>query len=137
MGWNVVPATIGIIFLLLFPAFGRVRPPLIILMTVPFALGVGVWPIFLRGLVVSIPKAVGFIALAGLAAELAVVTLVYVDRAVAERVEVGRISTSEQLDEALMDRAVLRVRPKPMTLGVILAGLFHCPSERAQRRKQC
>lgn len=123
MMW-VVPATIGIIFLLLFLAFGRARQPLIILLTLPFALVGGVWLIYLLGHAVSIATAVGFIALAGLAAEFGVVMLVYLDRAIEERVDAGRFSKPEYLDEALMDGAVLRVRPKAMTVAVILAGLF-------------
>ncbi len=123
MMW-VVPATIGIIFLLLFFAFRRVRQPLIILLTLPFALVGGVWLIYLLGHAVSIATAVGFIALAGLAAEFGVVMLVYLDRAIEERVEAGRFSKTEHLDDALMDGAVLRVRPKAMTVAVILAGLF-------------
>ena len=123
MMW-VVPATIGIIFLLLFFAFRRVRQPLIILLTLPFALVGGVWLIYLLGHAVSIATAVGFIALAGLAAEFGVVMLVYLDRAIEERVEAGRFSKPEHLDDALMDGAVLRVRPKAMTVAVILAGLF-------------
>ena len=123
MMW-VVPATIGIIFLLLFLAFGRARQPLIILLALPFALVGGVWLIYLLGHAVSIATAVGFIALAGLAAEFGVVMLVYLDRAIEERVDAGRFSKPEHLDEALMDGAVLRVRPKAMTVAVILAGLF-------------
>src|SRR3546814_468187 len=111
MMW-VVPATIGIIFLLLFLAFGRVRQPLIILLTLPFALVGGVWLIYLLDHAVSIATAVGFIALAGLAAEFGVVMLVYLDRAIEARVEAGRFSKPEHLDEALMDGAVLRVRPR-------------------------
>ena len=120
----VVPATIGIIFLLLFLAFGRVRQPAIILLTLPFALIGGVWLVWLLGHNVSVATAVGFIALAGLAAEFGVVMLVYLDRAIEERVEHGRFSETEHLDEALMDGAALRVRPKAMTVAVILAGLF-------------
>ena len=120
----VVPATIGIIFLLLFLAFRRVRQPLIILLTLPFALVGGVWLIFLLGHNISIATAVGFIALAGLAAEFGVVMLVYLDRAIEERVRMGRFSETEHLDEALIDGAALRLRPKAMTVAVILAGLF-------------
>ena len=123
LAW-VVPATIGIIFLLLFAAFGRVRQPAIILLSLPFALVGGVWLIFLLGHAVSVATAVGFIALAGLAAEFGVVMLVYLDHAIADRVNKGRFSTSDDLDEALMEGAVLRVRPKAMTVAVILAGLF-------------
>ncbi|MBA2770520.1 MAG: efflux RND transporter permease subunit [Sphingomonas sp.] len=123
LAW-VVPATIGIIFLLLFLAFRRVRQPLVILLTLPFALIGGVWLVYLLGHAVSVATAVGFIALAGLAAEFGVVMLVYLDRAIEERVETGRLSTPEHLDEALIDGAALRVRPKAMTAAVILAGLF-------------
>jgi len=120
----VVPATIGIIFLLLFAAFRRVRQPAIILLSLPFALVGGIWLIFLMGHAVSVATAVGFIALAGLAAEFGVVMLVYLDAAIAERTKRGRFRTDEDLDEALMEGAVLRVRPKAMTVAVILAGLF-------------
>jgi Cu(I)/Ag(I) efflux system membrane protein CusA/SilA len=123
MMW-VVPATIAIIFLLLFLAFRRVRQPLAILLTLPFALVGGVWLIFLLGHDVSVASAVGFIALAGLAAEFGVVMLVYLDRAIEARVAIGRASTPEDLDAALEEGAVLRVRPKAMTVAVILAGLF-------------
>ena len=120
----VVPATIGIIFLLLFLAFGRLRQPLIILLTLPFALVGGIWLIYLLGHAISVATAVGFIALAGLAAEFGVVMLVYLDRAVEERIEDGQFSEDDDLDEALILGAALRVRPKAMTVAVILAGLF-------------
>ncbi len=120
----VVPATIGIIFLLLYLAFGRVRQPATILLTLPFALVGGIWLIFLLGHAVSVATVVGFIALAGLAAEFGVVMLVYLDRAIEQRVEERRFSRDEDLDEALIEGAVLRVRPKAMTVAVILAGLF-------------
>ncbi len=120
----VVPATIAIIFLLLFLAFRRVRQPLIILLTLPFALVGGVWLIFLLGHNLSIATAVGFIALAGLAAEFGVVMLVYLDRAIGEREKENRLSSGDDLDAALIEGGVLRVRPKAMTVAVILAGLF-------------
>ena len=72
----------------------------------------------------SVATAVGFIALAGLAAEFGVVMLVYLDAAIAERTRDGRSLTAEDLDAALVQGAVLRVRPKAMTVAVILAGLF-------------
>jgi Cu(I)/Ag(I) efflux system membrane protein CusA/SilA len=123
LAW-VVPATIGIIFLLLFVAFRRVRQPAIILLSLPFALVGGIWLIFLMGHAVSVATAVGFIALAGLAAEFGVVMLVYLDSAIAERTKQQQFLTNEDLDAALMEGAVLRVRPKAMTVAVILAGLF-------------
>jgi len=123
LAW-VVPATIGIIFLLLFAAFRRVRQPLIILLSLPFALVGGIWLIYLLGHAVSVATAVGFIALAGLAAEFGVVMLVYLDHAIEHRVQRREFSTDRDLDDALMEGAVLRVRPKAMTVAVILAGLF-------------
>ena len=123
LAW-VVPATIGIIFLLLFIAFGNVRQPVIILLSLPFALVGGIWFIFLLGHNVSVATAVGFIALAGLAAEFGVVMLVYLDHAIQQRVERRQFSSAADLDDALMEGAVLRVRPKAMTVAVILAGLL-------------
>jgi Cu(I)/Ag(I) efflux system membrane protein CusA/SilA len=123
MAW-VVPATIGIIFLLLFAAFGRVRQPLVILLSLPFALVGGIWLIFLLGHAVSVATAVGFIALAGLSAEFGVVMLVYLDHAIERRIDRGEFVSDDDLDHALIEGAVLRVRPKAMTVAVILAGLF-------------
>jgi Cu(I)/Ag(I) efflux system membrane protein CusA/SilA len=120
----VVPATLGIIFLLLFMAFGRVRQPAIILASLPFALVGGIWFIFLLGHAVSVATAVGFIALAGLASEFGVIMLIYIDQAIEERIRTGRFSTPEDLDEAVIEGAALRVRPLAMTAAVILAGLF-------------
>jgi copper/silver efflux system protein len=120
----VVPGTIGIIFLLLFIAFRRVRQPAIILSSLPLALVGGIWLIFLLGQAVSVASAVGFIALAGLSSEFGVIMLVYLDQAIEHRILTNRFSTGEDLDEALIEGAVLRVRPLAMTAGVILAGLF-------------
>jgi Cu(I)/Ag(I) efflux system membrane protein CusA/SilA len=105
-------------------AFGRAREALIVLLTLPFALVGGVWLIYFFGHEVSVATAVGFIALAGLAAEFGVVMLVYLDRAIRERIRADRFSTASNLEEALMEGAVMRVRPKAMTVAVILAGLF-------------
>jgi len=120
----IVPATIGVIFLLLFMAFGRAREALIVLLTLPFALVGGIWLVYLLGHAFSIATAVGFIALAGLAAEFGVIMLVYLDKAIEERLIAGRMDKDEDLEDALMEGAVLRVRPKAMTVAVILAGLF-------------
>jgi Cu(I)/Ag(I) efflux system membrane protein CusA/SilA len=120
----VVPGTIGIIFLLLFIAFRRVQQPAIILASLPFALVGGIWLIFLLGQAVSVASAVGFIALAGLSSEFGVIMLVYLDQAIEHRIMTNRFSTCEDMDEALIEGAVLRVRPLAMTAGVILAGLF-------------
>ena len=123
MQW-VIPATVAIIFLLLFLAFKQLHQPVIVLLTLPFALVGGIWLIYFLGHAVSVATVVGFIALAGLAAEFGVVMLVYLDRAIEEHEGAGRFSKPEHLNEALMDGAVLRVRPKAMTVAVILAGLF-------------
>lgn len=120
----IVPATIAVIFLLLFLAFKRAREALIVLSTLPFALVGGVWLIYLLGHAFSIATAVGFIALSGLAAEFGVIMLVYLDRSIEERIKAGKFSRTEDLEDALMEGAVLRVRPKAMTAAVILAGLF-------------
>jgi copper/silver efflux system protein len=120
----IVPLTILVIFLLLYLAFKRVREPLIVLAALPFALVGGVWLIYLMGHSISVATAVGFIALAGLAAEFGVIMLVYLDKAIEERISAGNFSKTEDLEEALMEGAVLRVRPKAMTAAVILAGLF-------------
>ena len=120
----IVPATIAVIFLLLFMAFKRAREALIVLLTLPFALVGGLWLVYLLGHAFSMATAVGFIALAGLAAEFGVIMLVYLDRSIEERIKAGEFSRPEHLDDALMEGAVLRVRPKAMTAAVILAGLF-------------
>ena len=120
----IVPVTIAVIFLLLFMAFKRAREALIVLLTLPFALVGGLWLVYLLGHAFSMATAVGFIALAGLAAEFGVIMLVYLDRSIEERIKAGKFSKPEDLDDALMEGAVLRVRPKAMTAAVILAGLF-------------
>jgi Cu(I)/Ag(I) efflux system membrane protein CusA/SilA len=115
----VVPVTLAIIFLLLFLAFRRIGEALLIMATLPFALGGGVWLLYLLGHDLSVASAVGFIALAGVAAEFGVVMLVYLDHAVAR--SGGR---PEGLRDAVIEGAVLRVRPKAMTVAVIVAGLM-------------
>lgn len=120
----VVPMTLGVIFLLLFLAFQRVWPALLILGTLPFALVGAVWFLYLLGHNFSIASGVGMIALAGLAAEFGVVMLVYLDGAIARFRDAGRLNTREDLHAALMDGAALRLRPKAMTVAVVLAGLI-------------
>ncbi|MHB9118556.1 MAG: efflux RND transporter permease subunit [Burkholderiales bacterium] len=120
----VVPMTLGIIFILLFLAFKRAGPALLILGTLPFALVGAVWFLYLLGQNFSIASGVGMIALAGLAAEFGVIMLVYLDDAVARYRAAGRLNTQADLHAALIDGAALRVRPKAMTVAVILAGLI-------------
>jgi Cu(I)/Ag(I) efflux system membrane protein CusA/SilA len=120
----VVPATIAIIFVLLYLTFRRVDEAALILVTLPFALTGGIWLLYVLGYELSIPSSVGFIALAGVAAEFGVVMLLYLKQAIAARVASGLIVTGEVLDDALCEGAVLRVRPKAMTVAVIVAGLL-------------
>ncbi|MEP6967568.1 MAG: efflux RND transporter permease subunit, partial [Pseudomonadota bacterium] len=116
----VVPATLLIIFLLLYLIFRRLDEAALIMLTLPFALTGGVWTLYLLGYQQSVATAVGFIALAGLSAEFGVVMLIYLKHALAAR---GDDPTDAELESAVRDGAVLRVRPKAMTVAVILAGL--------------
>jgi copper/silver efflux system protein len=120
----VVPFTLFVIFVLLYLTFRRMDEALLIMATLPFALIGGFWYIFLLGHAVSIATAVGFIALAGVAAEFGVVMLMYLKQAWEQRLASGRPATLELLDEAIREGAVLRVRPKAMTVSVIIAGLL-------------
>jgi Cu(I)/Ag(I) efflux system membrane protein CusA/SilA len=118
----VVPATLLIIFLLLYLTFKRVDEALLIMVALPFALAGGIWLLWLLGHNLSVASAVGFIALAGVAAEFGVIMLVYLKHAWDARLAAGKISEDDLLD-AIREGAVLRVRPKAMTVAVIIAGL--------------
>jgi len=120
----VVPFTLAIIFVLLYLTFRNGWQPALIMLTLPFALIGGYWLLHLLGYNMSVAVAVGFIALAGVAAEFGVVMLIYLDQAVRKRQAEGRYSSRADLMAAIMEGAVLRVRPKAMTVAVILAGLF-------------
>jgi Cu(I)/Ag(I) efflux system membrane protein CusA/SilA len=120
----VVPATLVIIFLLLYLTFGRFDEAALIMATLPFALTGGIWFLYLKGYNLSIATGVGFIALAGVSAEFGVVMLLYLKQAISARVEQGLTLSAQVLDEALREGAVLRVRPKAMTVTVIIAGLL-------------
>ena len=119
----VVPFTLLIIFVLLYLTFKRFDEALLILATLPFALVGGIWLLYLLGYNLSVAGAVGFIALAGVSAEFGVIMLLYLKTAWDERLAQGRASEADLLD-AIRDGAVLRVRPKAMTVAVILAGLL-------------
>ncbi|OHB41473.1 MAG: cation transporter [Phenylobacterium sp. RIFCSPHIGHO2_01_FULL_70_10] len=116
----VVPATLAIIFLLLYATFRRWDEAALIMLTLPFALTGGVWALYLLGYNQSVATGVGFIALAGVAAEFGVVMLIYLKHALAER---GPNPSREEVAAAVREGALLRVRPKAMTVAVILAGL--------------
>jgi Cu(I)/Ag(I) efflux system membrane protein CusA/SilA len=120
----VVPFTLVIIFVLLYLTFRRFVEAFLIMATLPFALVGGFWLIFLLGYNMSIASAVGFIALGGVAAEIGVVMLIYVNQAVATRVTEGRLNNGQELAQAIVEGAALRVRPIAMTVAVIIAGLL-------------
>jgi copper/silver efflux system protein len=120
----VVPATLLIIFVLLYLTFRRVDEAVLIMATLPFALTGGVWFLWAMGYNLSIATGVGFIALAGVAAEFGVVMLMYLKQSLQERVDRGLQVTPELVDDAIREGAVLRVRPKAMTVATLLAGLF-------------
>jgi Cu(I)/Ag(I) efflux system membrane protein CusA/SilA len=118
-----VPFTLLIIFVLLYLTFKRFGEALLLMATLPFALVGGIWLLYLLGYNLSVAGAVGFIALAGVAAEFGVIMLLYLKQAWEARFEQGKTGTDDLLD-AIREGAVLRVRPKAMTVAVILAGLF-------------
>jgi Cu(I)/Ag(I) efflux system membrane protein CusA/SilA len=124
----VVPVTVLIIFLLLYLNFRRVAETLIVMLSVPFALVGGLWLMWWLGFNLSVAAAVGFIALAGVAAETGVVMLIYLESAYAElkeqRTMQSRPFTRDDLHAAIMTGAVERVRPKMMTVAAIMAGLL-------------
>ena len=123
----MVPVTLAIIFVLLYATFRRWDEALLIMATLPFALTGGLWLLYLLGYNQSVATAVGFIALAGVAAETGVVMLIYLEHAWAEVratcAAAGRQPTRADLYDAIMVGAVERVRPKMMTVVAITAGL--------------
>jgi Cu(I)/Ag(I) efflux system membrane protein CusA/SilA len=120
----VVPATLLIIFVLLYLTFHRFGDAFLIMATLPLALVGGFWLMFLLGYNMSVASAVGFIALGGVAAEIGVVMLVYLSQASESRESAGRLRTREDLIGAIIEGAALRVRPIAMTVAVIIAGLL-------------
>jgi Cu(I)/Ag(I) efflux system membrane protein CusA/SilA len=119
----VVPFTLLIIFVLLYLTFQRFDEALLIMATLPFALVGGIWLLWLLGYNLSVASAVGFIALAGVAAEFGVIMLLYLKQALDARLAAGKTGEADLLD-AIREGAVLRVRPKAMTVAVIIAGLL-------------
>ncbi len=117
----VIPATLLIIFLLLYATFRRLDEAALVMGTLPFALTGGIWTLYLLGYNQSVATGVGFIALAGVSAEFGVVMLIYLKQALAAR---GSAPSGLETEQAIREGALLRVRPKAMTVAVILAGLF-------------
>jgi Cu(I)/Ag(I) efflux system membrane protein CusA/SilA len=120
----VVPFTLVIIFVLLYLAFRNFASAALIMGTLPFALVGGLWLLLVLGYNLSIASSIGFIALAGVSAEFGIVMLIYLDHAIEKRRAVNKFTTERDLIEAIEEGAVLRVRPKAMTVAVIVAGLL-------------
>jgi len=120
----VVPVTVGIIFLLLYLNFRRLSDTLIVMLTLPFALIGGVWLIWLLDYELSVAVGVGFLALAGVAAETGIVMLIFLEEAVRRFRAEGRLRSQTDLEQAIHEGSVLRVRPKMMTVIAIMGGLL-------------
>lgn len=120
----VGPATLLIIFVLLYLTFRRADEALLVMASLPFALIGGIWLVYALGYDFSVAVAVGFIALAGLAAEFGVIMLLYLRNAVQDRVNSGDEITPSVIMDAVREGALLRLRPKAMTVAVVLAGLL-------------
>ena len=120
----VVPLTLLIIMVLLYSNFKSIAKTLIVMLSVPFALIGGIWLIYLLHYNTSVAVWVGFIALAGVAAETGVVMIVYLDEVYERRLKDGKMTTAKDLYDAIVEGAVMRVRPKIMTVTAIMAGLL-------------
>jgi Cu(I)/Ag(I) efflux system membrane protein CusA/SilA len=120
----IIPLTILAIFIMLFWIFHRLVEPLLIMLSLPFAVVGGIWLVYGLGYHLSIAVIVGFIALAGVAAEFGVIMLLYLKQALERRQKKNKLKTVKDLRDTVVEGAALRVRPKSMTVAVILAGLF-------------
>ena len=120
----VVPVTLAVIFVLLYLLFRSFSDAALVIAAVPFSLVGGFWLMWALGYSMSVATAVGFIALAGVASEFGVVMLVYLKNAHARRLAEGEPDNEETLLSAIREGAVLRVRPKAMTVAIVLAGLI-------------
>ncbi|RMF61834.1 MAG: efflux RND transporter permease subunit [Bacteroidetes bacterium] len=120
----VIPITLFIIFVLLYLNFRNVTESLIVMLTLPFSVVGGIWLLYLLGYHLSVAVGVGFIALAGVAAETGVIMLIYLDHAYERRRRAGQMRSLGDLYEAVVEGAVERVRPKMMTVTAIMAGLL-------------
>ena len=120
----LIPITLLLVCLLLFMHFKDLSKVLLVLLCLPFSLVGGVWLIYLLGYPISVAVVVGFIALAGVATEFGVVMLLFLDKAIASFRAAGKLADARMLREAIIQGAVLRLRPKMMTVSVIIAGLL-------------
>ena len=116
----IIPLTLIIIFVLLYLSFKNIMEPLLIMLSVPFALLGGVWLLYFYGLNLSVAVAIGFIALTGVAIEFSIVMLIYLNEAIKKSAPV----TNEELRQAVLQGALRRVRPKTMTVAIIIGGLL-------------
>jgi Cu(I)/Ag(I) efflux system membrane protein CusA/SilA len=121
--WVVLPLVVFIIFMLLYVTFRSFAVTALVMLAIPFALSGGIAYLYVMGYHLSVAVWVGFIALAGLAAETGVVMVVYLDEALERWSRAGKLTTRPDLQEAILDGAVLRVRPKLMTVGTTVMGL--------------
>ncbi|HBS26476.1 MAG TPA: CusA/CzcA family heavy metal efflux RND transporter [Gammaproteobacteria bacterium] len=120
----LIPITLLLIFVLLYMTFKRSGEAIIIMASLPFALVGGLWFLWALGFNLSVAVIVGFIALSGVAAEFGVVMLIYLNSSFQDRQDKGKMQDKADLKEAIMHGAVMRVRPKAMTVAVIIAGLI-------------
>jgi Cu(I)/Ag(I) efflux system membrane protein CusA/SilA len=121
---QVIPMALGVIFILLMMTFGSTMQASMIMLSLPFALVGSTWLLYLLDYNISVAVAVGMIALAGVAAEFGVVMLVYLNNAIKHRQEKDTYHSIEDLKEALIEGAVMRSRPKAMTVATIFFGLL-------------
>jgi len=120
----VIPLTLLLVLLLLYMHFQHFGKVLLVLLCLPFSLIGGFWLVYALGYNLSVAVAVGFIALAGVAAEFGVVMLLYLDNAIEDLRRAGRLNNRDDLRQAIIHGALLRIRPKMMTVSVIVAGLL-------------
>ena len=120
----VIPVTLTVIFVLLYLLFRTVKDAMLVMAAVPFSLIGGFWLVWVLGHSISVATAVGFIALAGVAAEFGVVMLVYLKNSLERHLKAGEPMNDATLLSAIREGAILRVRPKAMTVAVVMAGLL-------------
>jgi Cu(I)/Ag(I) efflux system membrane protein CusA/SilA len=120
----VIPITLGIIFVLLFANFRNIANTLIVMLTVPLSLIGGFWLLDILDYDLSVAVGVGFIGLVGIATEIGVVLIVFMEEAVSRYKAEGRLQTREDLDAAVREGALLRLRPIAMTVTSTMAGLL-------------
>ncbi|MFQ5354555.1 MAG: efflux RND transporter permease subunit, partial [Thermodesulfobacteriota bacterium] len=120
----VVPLTLLIIFLLLYFNFKKVSESIMVMLSLPFALVGGVWFLYILGYNMSVAVGVGFIALAGVSAEIGVIMIIYLNMACKERYLKGALNSRVDLNEAVMEGASRRIRPIMMTVFAIIGGLL-------------